>query len=134
MIPENRGRLARLRTLIHGKLDELRQTIELRDRAGPEAALPVVESNRGIRIMDQIRSLSLAMEASGRRLLEERTARLAKTARLTEVTLAAGAVLLLGLIFLFTGMTRRHLETRARFEAEIIDPERSEAAIASGIL
>jgi len=50
--------MARLRPLVSQKLNELRETIELRQTQGLTAALEVVLSNRGKITMDQIRALS----------------------------------------------------------------------------
>jgi PAS domain S-box-containing protein len=55
--PGQSRRAQALRPLIADKLDELRQTIELRQSKGLDAAVKVVETDRGKVAMDQIRTL-----------------------------------------------------------------------------
>ena len=45
--PDQRAALHRLKALTDSKLDELKQTIELRRQSGPEAVMPVILSGRG---------------------------------------------------------------------------------------
>src|SRR5580658_6238932 len=51
--PDEAQRVKRLRPLVQDKLDELKQTIELRRSQGPDAALAVVRTDRGKAVMDQ---------------------------------------------------------------------------------
>ena len=60
---EQHSRYVQLQALIADKLAELRQTIELRRAKDLEAALAVVQTDRGKRTMDLIRSLSEQIEA-----------------------------------------------------------------------
>jgi PAS domain S-box-containing protein len=50
-------RVERLRSLVKGKMDELRETIDLRRIQGFDAALAVVRTNRGRELMDRIRGV-----------------------------------------------------------------------------
>jgi CHASE3 domain sensor protein len=52
-----RIRVATLNSLISEKLSELKETVGLRQKQGFQAALDVVETNRGKRIMDDIRKV-----------------------------------------------------------------------------
>ncbi|WP_257451137.1 methyl-accepting chemotaxis protein [Archangium lipolyticum] len=53
--PEQRARLDRLEPIVRDKLDELAETIRLRQQKGLEAAMEVVRTDRGKRAMEQIR-------------------------------------------------------------------------------
>jgi signal transduction histidine kinase/DNA-binding response OmpR family regulator/CHASE3 domain sensor protein len=54
--PAQQDRLVALRQRVDAKLAELKQTIDLRQKTGPEAALAVVQSDRGKQDMDEIRA------------------------------------------------------------------------------
>ncbi|MER2633123.1 MAG: CHASE3 domain-containing protein, partial [Rhizobiaceae bacterium] len=70
--PEQRPRVAVLRRQIDAKLAELGETIELRRTQGVEAALSVVNSNRGKIAMDAIRAQLSAMAEEETRTRIER--------------------------------------------------------------
>ncbi len=53
--PAEARQIDALKPLIQAKLDELQQTIDMRRSKGLDAALAVVQSDRGQAIMDQIR-------------------------------------------------------------------------------
>ncbi|WP_342377016.1 methyl-accepting chemotaxis protein [Myxococcus stipitatus] len=55
--PDQRNRLVRLEPLIVSRLALLEEGIRLRRQGGLEAALPVIRSNRGKDLMDQIRDV-----------------------------------------------------------------------------
>src|SRR5262249_37545621 len=70
--PAQQDNVARLRELVRGKLDELASTI-VEVRAGnSNAALAIVGSDVGLRLMDQVRNLASAMKADAERLLTAR--------------------------------------------------------------
>ncbi len=71
MISDNSSqiqRLANLKTHVAGKLAELRETIDLRKSQGADAALSVVNSDRGKVEMDAVRTLLTAMRQEEARL------------------------------------------------------------------
>jgi PAS domain S-box-containing protein len=91
--PEQQQALKELRNLSRGKLDELRETIELRRNAGMGAALKVIRSDRGKRIMDEIRGLLDRMESRESGLLEQRTRAAGTAARQSTMMLGFGVLL-----------------------------------------
>ena len=58
--PGQQARAVSLRSLLHGKLAEMKETLSLRQAHGFGAALALVQTNRGKSIMDQIAALSAA--------------------------------------------------------------------------
>jgi PAS domain S-box-containing protein len=124
---DNDGQAARadeLRRLAAKKLAELRQTIALRRGGNPEAALEVVRTDEGKRVMDQARRVAAAMEAEEDRLLDERLAAARSAVRNTvasfTLTTAAALLLLTGVSY----MDRRGAAIRER-AAEAIRQERA---------
>jgi Predicted periplasmic ligand-binding sensor domain len=87
---DDAGQQARLRELgarINDKLAELRETIDLRRDRGLEAALPVVNSDRGKASMDDIRARLAAMHAVEAELRAKRLAEM-ESAYATAITQA----------------------------------------------
>ncbi|MDR3461283.1 MAG: response regulator [Beijerinckiaceae bacterium] len=72
--PNQRSRIGPLKLHVGAKLAELKQTIDLRRTQGLEAALVVVETNRGKIEMDTIRSQLAAMDREEAGLREKRLA------------------------------------------------------------
>ena len=70
--PSQQRRLETLGPLIAGKLDELKETIDLRRSKGLEAAQAIVASNKGKNLMDQIRAVMREIENQENELLEHR--------------------------------------------------------------
>jgi signal transduction histidine kinase/DNA-binding response OmpR family regulator len=111
------GQQARLKELgarVADKLDELRETIDLRRAKGFDAALAVVASDRGKAAMDDIRARLAAMRAVE---FEERAHRLAEmeTAYSTALASGAGSALLgVGLAVFIAMLVRRNSQARAR--------------------
>ena len=73
----NAAQQARLDTidrLVEAKFSELQKTMALRRQSGMEAALAVVRTGEGKRIMDECRALLSAMEEEDRLLLAQRHA------------------------------------------------------------
>ncbi len=65
--------VARLKPLVAEKLAVIKLTIALRRQRGYESAVSVVKTGRGKQIMDQIRTIVLAMKSEESHLLVERT-------------------------------------------------------------
>ncbi|MGO9598242.1 MAG: PAS domain S-box protein [Isosphaeraceae bacterium] len=70
--PAQQESLQRARKLADAKLAELDETIQLRRKSGPEAALQVVRSDRGKLIMDDFQAVANEMETREQKLLEMR--------------------------------------------------------------
>jgi signal transduction histidine kinase/CHASE3 domain sensor protein len=103
--PRQQRSLGELDRLGAAKLGELRRTLELHRGGDPAAALAIVRSGEGERLMERIRGVTAAMYAEEARLLRARQAAEGRyRARVTWVLLASGVVgaalsLLIGLIF-----------------------------------
>jgi PAS domain S-box-containing protein len=88
--PDQQASLRRIQGLANSKLDELKQTIQLRRQSGPEAAMPVILSDRGKMIMDDIRVLVAQMQSREQYLLRLRQKAADSTARWIMWTIAGG--------------------------------------------
>jgi PAS domain S-box-containing protein len=107
-----------LRPLIQAKLDELRQTIDLRRNNQPDAALAIVATGEGKGLMDQIRQTCDAIVAlADIRLTQDADDARASDARLGLIgTLGSIGILILLIVSLVTiqrGIRRRQLMIQA---------------------
>ena len=100
--PSLRTRVVTLNTLIPEKLNELKETVNLRQTEGFQAALSVVETNRGKYAMDDIRKIGEDLQnevytelVRGIRERQQQGAR-------TRLTTALGATLLFAFLLLAT--------------------------------
>ncbi len=93
-------RIARLKQHLDAKLDEMKDTIELRRSQGLEAALAIVNSDRGKTEMDAIRVQLAEMATEETRVRQERLAQMASA----QATALASSLLagVLGLILTLT--------------------------------
>ncbi|UPG88065.1 response regulator [Luteibacter aegosomaticola] len=111
------GQQARLRELgvrINDKLAELRETIELRRDRGLEAALPVVNSDRGKASMDDIRARLAAMRAVEFDLRAKRLAEMEAAYGTALTSGAASAALGVALTIFIAVLIRRNAAARER--------------------
>ena len=72
--PAQQESLRQVQKLADAKLAELQETIQLRRKSGLEAALPVILTDRGKKIMDDLRGVVAEMETREQQLLDERNA------------------------------------------------------------
>lgn len=112
--PVQQTNVAQLRRHLDAKLAELRETVELRRSAGFEAALAVVESDRGKAEMDAIRTRLDVMREEEQRLREDRV----RTMQAAQRTAVASGVLsgVLGAVLTVVVfvLIRRDARARAR--------------------
>jgi len=109
--PAQRRRLDAADRLIASKLAELKETVELRRTRGFDAALAVVRSDAGKRLMDALRVVVGEMESEEENLLERRAADAEATARATTSSVLYGTLLALllaslGGLVVVRGVTR----------------------------
>jgi len=90
--PKQQRRLAKLEPLIESKLDELRETIELRRKEGFDAALQVVLTDQGKEMMDTIRIKKDEIDNEERMLLKQRSAESRGSADRTEFIIIYGTL------------------------------------------
>jgi signal transduction histidine kinase/CheY-like chemotaxis protein len=111
--PSQQDRLHELAPLVQRKLDELAQTVALRHDVGFDAALAIVQTDLGLRLMDQIESLLRGAHAEEERLLEERRQDLDRAeafARWVALGVAAVALVLLAVAGRLLMQTRGQLQ------------------------
>ena len=72
--PEQQARLAELRRIAGEKIDELGRTVALMRKGDRDAALAVVQTDRGKALMDRARTLVVEMRGEEDRLLTQRSA------------------------------------------------------------
>jgi PAS domain S-box-containing protein len=89
-------RIDAIRPLVMAKLDEMAQTIELRQNGKPDAALAIVLTDRGKVLMDQIRSLATKIVADSDSELRQETEAADLSARVLEILTTFGS----GVLFL----------------------------------
>jgi signal transduction histidine kinase len=115
--PRQQRRLAELRPQIAAKLAELRQTIDLFQHSGPDAARALVLTGRGQRTMDSIRWIIAQMTAEETALLGERSRSARASGRTVLWTLSIASLLLIALILAAAHLTQRNLQQRQHAEA-----------------
>jgi methyl-accepting chemotaxis protein len=96
--PSQQQRLSALEPLVANKFAELQETIDLRRGKGFTAAAQVVVSDRGKKLMDDIRKLVGEMEDEENRLRDKRLTEEKDRARLTELTISIGSLFALVLL------------------------------------
>lgn len=112
-------RFRSLQPLIDAKLAELQRTIRLRREQGFDAAQAVVLSDRGKRVMDDIRGLVAQMDSRAETLLAETDREVQTSSRRSRLVIVIGnaaSIVLLLLVFYFL---RREVSERTRAEQEV---------------
>jgi PAS domain S-box-containing protein len=121
--PRQQRRLERLWPLVGEKLDELEQTIHLRQQQGLDAALRVVETGRGQKAMDQIRQVFVEMRQEAEELLHENDRTVAARVRATVGWVGAGSLLSALLLGLANLILQRDIAKRKRVERALRESE-----------
>jgi signal transduction histidine kinase/ActR/RegA family two-component response regulator len=91
--PKQQQSVARLRQLVAGKLSEIRSTLDAHNAGRADEALAIVNSDAGLKAMNEIRELVSAMQAEESRLLETRQSRAELSGRVLQI--GAGTAFLL---------------------------------------
>src|SRR2546427_742294 len=112
-------RLDRLVPEVASRLLLMRETIDLYDREGFEAARQKVLTDRGRRVMDDIRKLVGVMDRAERTVLLDRGSTARTSARLTLVVLLVGDVIAFGLVGSSYVIAMRGLGERRRHVAQV---------------
>jgi PAS domain S-box-containing protein len=109
--------LKRLSTLIGAKLDELSQTVQVRQRGDIPGALAIVRTDRGKQTMDEIRALSSKIIEQENQQLQERRASALRHGYQTRFLVQAGAIVLALLLWFAT----RRINQLVRSQQALID-------------
>ena len=117
-------RLNRLVPEAASRLLLMRETIDLYDREGFEAARQKVLTDRGRRVMDDIRKLVGEMDRAERTVLLDRGSTARTSARLTLVVLLVGDVIAFGLVGSSYVIAMRGLGERRRHVAQVEEGRR----------
>jgi CHASE3 domain sensor protein len=117
--PRQQETIAGLQRVIADKMRELRSTIEEKQAGGADAARAILNSDRGLRMMEQIRQLFSEMRSEEDRILSIRLSALRKTGTLLQVG-APTAFLLICAVGLLTGLyMRRSLKQREQSQMRL---------------
>jgi PAS domain S-box-containing protein len=112
--PVQQGRLPLLDGKVRAKLAELEETVELRRKEGIDAALAVVETDRGASLMSGIREIVASMKAEENRLLKLRVRESERSATVVQVTLWVANLVAIALLAAFTFLAFRRLGEQQR--------------------
>jgi len=132
--PHQQQRLNVLEPIVISKLAELNETISLRNNRQYEAALQLVLTNKGKQLMDKARLVVSQMKAEENKLLQQRTALAASSARTTTSVVALGSLLAFGLIPLANYTINRDIVKRKQIEEALRLSDRAIAAASDSIL
>ncbi|MEH1860919.1 MAG: response regulator [Nostoc sp.] len=107
--PKQQQQLDVLQPLITQKLDELKETIDLRQNQGFEASQKVVLTDRGKQLMSEIRKVIQTMEHEENTLLKQRSEKAQAAARQTLASIAYSIPLFSLLLALIGFALTRHI-------------------------
>ncbi len=116
--PSQQHRLDELEPLVAAKLAELKETIDLRKSKGYEAALQVVRTDKGKKVMDDIRKIAAEMGNEEKMLLEQRDSEMKTSSKTTLAVIVYGIPLAFALL---TVVGSRIVRTITRQLRESID-------------
>lgn len=117
--PDQQQLLRQAKPLIDEKLMELSETITLFKDEGPEAAINLVATDAGKRLMDRLRIILAEMKSNEDALLEEREFAFQKNKILAQAVALIGFVLLLMIGTLVVVRTRSLLHSRDETEWQL---------------
>jgi methyl-accepting chemotaxis protein len=112
--PNQQRRIDALEPLVRSKLSELQETIDLRRQKGFEPAVNVVLTDRGKKVMDDIRSLVGEMEGEERQLLQQRTEESEASAQSTRYTIILGTLTAIVLLGITSSLVTRNIAAPLR--------------------
>jgi PAS domain S-box-containing protein len=121
--PDQVKRIEALGPLIADKLDELKQTIDLRQSEGLDAAVGVVRTARGKALMDQIRQVSSEILATALDGLAQYTGTTRSSANQLGLVGTIGSTCLLALLIFSTVAIQRGTRRRQRLIQELQESE-----------
>src|SRR5262249_20263757 len=117
--PVQQRRVGALRGLTDAKLRELAETIRLRRAGDTAAAVELVQSDAGTRLMEAIRQTADAIRSEEQGLLTARIREAERSSRVLRAATAGGAALVLALLVALILVIRRDMAGRARAEARL---------------
>ncbi|MBD1922811.1 PAS domain S-box protein [Microcoleus sp. FACHB-831] len=112
-------KIHKLEFLIGSKLAELQHTIELRKNNGIAAAISIVKTNQGKKVMDDIRRLVYELEIEQKQLLTQQQEEAKKEAQNAFIAFSGGISLNFGILFWVYTLIAGHLAERNRAQEEL---------------
>jgi signal transduction histidine kinase len=116
--PSEDQRAVMLAPLITIRLNEMRQTVQLRQAGQASAAMQIVNTNVGEQTMEQIRQIVGAMETDENTIINQRSAAAAHDLTTVIVTFVLGTLALLVLLLLLGLAAQQMMRQRERLAAE----------------
>lgn len=131
--PGQEQRLAAIRPLLQEKLAELQETIILRQRRGVNAAIQLVQTDHGKKVMDRLRTLAQAIENEENRLYQKRDDAVKQSFHTTLIFSSMAGLLALGILGIIYSLLMREMAAGQRMnqnlEMEVIERKQAEAEI-----
>jgi len=124
--PGQQQRLDALEPLIAAKFAELKETIDLRKSKGFDAALQVVQTDKGKKIMDDIRTVLAAMGSEEKALLEQRDAGVKASSGTTISTIVYGVPLAFAVLMLIGFLVTRTITRQLRESIALLSSSAAE--------
>jgi PAS domain S-box-containing protein len=121
--PRERERIPQLRKLAARKLAELSKTIALYQGGDPDGAKALVQTDRGLLTMEEIRAVIAEMQQDEAELRTTRAASYLRSVRVTVFCIYAASVLAAAGLVLLAYFILREMSLRERYAAEIKERE-----------
>ena len=121
--PDQIRRVATLKPLLTQKLEEMQQTLEVYQNRGPEAAVAMVQGDRGMHLMDQIREACSEIQTVSYSRLAEQSENAQSSANWMGLVSTLGSAALLGLLVLATSAIHKGTRRRQRLIEELQESE-----------
>ena len=131
--PRQRERLAQIEPLIHAKLAELDRTVKLRRSSGYDAALAVVKSGEGKRLMEAAKQLLTDMRQEENQLLAARSSAAVASARRTTTVIVFGSSMAVLLVLIAGFVIQREMGKRRGSERAMRDAEERLRMLVEGV-
>lgn len=116
--PRQQQRLAALEPLIEEKLNHAGEVIKLRRSSNAAAALQIISQGQGMKTMEEIRKVIVALKGEENQLIPVIKTRAKKLSTITLTIVAFGGALSLFMIGFASFIVRRDFEKRQQAEAE----------------
>lgn len=124
--PSQQHRLDALEPLIAAKFAELKETIDLRKSKGFDAALQVVQTDKGKQLMDDIRKVTAEMGSEEKTLLEQRDVEVRTSSKTTLSTIVYGIPLAFAVLMLIGFLVTRTITRQLRESITLLSSSAAE--------
>ncbi|MHB1240598.1 MAG: CHASE3 domain-containing protein [Gammaproteobacteria bacterium] len=124
--PSQQRRLEALEPLIASKLAELKETIDLRRSKGLDAALPIIRSSAGKKVMDEARKVISKMGDWENTLLKDRDTRTEASAKNAISMIVYGIPLAFLLLIIVGGLITRTITRQLRESVKLLSSSSNE--------